>query len=207
MLQEWPQEVYPPYANGPGYVISSDIAKFIVLQHGNQSLRVCNTKMLLSISFHLDDSFRRFLFCCYILHVSSINNWNIPFLFGDSSSRWRMWVWECGLNNLIVPWLYGTLTAGSFVSMDAWKVTTLHITNPRGRWSAFGTSCQEVGLIAATLDDKQLLLPIIVITFLPIALPVFVRIFLSSEVGLGDGCAYNLENTDCSIVHCILDTR
>lgn len=38
--EEWPQEVYPPYANGPGYVISSDIAKFIVLQHGNQSLRL-----------------------------------------------------------------------------------------------------------------------------------------------------------------------
>lgn len=60
MLQEWPEEVYPPYANGPGYVISSDIAKFVVLQHGNQSLRVCNTEsfylfpvvwMILSVVF------------------------------------------------------------------------------------------------------------------------------------------------------------
>ncbi|KAK9267448.1 hypothetical protein L1049_009874 [Liquidambar formosana] len=38
--EEWPQEVYPPYANGPGYIISSDIAKFVISQHGNRSLRL-----------------------------------------------------------------------------------------------------------------------------------------------------------------------
>ncbi|KAF2305491.1 hypothetical protein GH714_005716 [Hevea brasiliensis] len=38
-FEEWPHVVYPPYANGPGYVISSDIAKFVVAQHGNRSLR------------------------------------------------------------------------------------------------------------------------------------------------------------------------
>ncbi|KAM6551991.1 hypothetical protein CsatB_001799 [Cannabis sativa] len=38
--EEWPEEVYPPYANGPGYIISSDIAKFVVSQHGNRSLRL-----------------------------------------------------------------------------------------------------------------------------------------------------------------------
>ncbi|XP_057947967.1 hydroxyproline O-galactosyltransferase GALT2 [Malania oleifera] len=38
--EEWPEEVYPPYANGPGYVISIDIAKFIVAQHANRSLRL-----------------------------------------------------------------------------------------------------------------------------------------------------------------------
>ncbi|XVE88444.1 hypothetical protein DITRI_Ditri19aG0070400 [Diplodiscus trichospermus] len=38
--EEWPEEVYPPYANGPGYVISSDIAKFIVSQHSNRKLRL-----------------------------------------------------------------------------------------------------------------------------------------------------------------------
>ncbi|KAI9197871.1 hypothetical protein LWI28_005852 [Acer negundo] len=38
--EEWPEEVYPPYANGPGYVISIDIAKYIISQHGNQSLRL-----------------------------------------------------------------------------------------------------------------------------------------------------------------------
>ncbi|KAJ0980470.1 hypothetical protein J5N97_008725 [Dioscorea zingiberensis] len=39
-FEEWPEEVYPPYANGPGYVISSDIANFIVSQHANESLRL-----------------------------------------------------------------------------------------------------------------------------------------------------------------------
>ncbi|XP_074575004.1 hydroxyproline O-galactosyltransferase GALT2-like [Curcuma longa] len=39
-FEEWPEEVYPPYANGPGYIISSDIAKFVVSQHANQSLRL-----------------------------------------------------------------------------------------------------------------------------------------------------------------------
>ncbi|KAJ4981493.1 hypothetical protein NE237_032330 [Protea cynaroides] len=39
-FEEWPEDVYPPYANGPGYVISSDIASFIVSQHANQSLRL-----------------------------------------------------------------------------------------------------------------------------------------------------------------------
>ncbi|KAL6567276.1 Hydroxyproline O-galactosyltransferase galt2 [Orobanche gracilis] len=38
--EEWPEEIYPPYANGPGYIISSDIAKFIVAQHESHSLRL-----------------------------------------------------------------------------------------------------------------------------------------------------------------------
>lgn len=38
--EEWPEEVYPPYANGPGYVISIDIAKFILSQHVNKNLRL-----------------------------------------------------------------------------------------------------------------------------------------------------------------------
>jgi hypothetical protein len=38
--EEWPEFVYPPYANGPGYVISIDIARDIVSRHANHSLRV-----------------------------------------------------------------------------------------------------------------------------------------------------------------------
>ncbi|KAF5944824.1 hypothetical protein HYC85_018901 [Camellia sinensis] len=38
--EEWPESVYPPYANGPGYIISSDIAKFVVSQHVNRRLRL-----------------------------------------------------------------------------------------------------------------------------------------------------------------------
>lgn len=37
---EWPEEIYPPYANGPGYIISSDIASYIVSQHAKHSLRL-----------------------------------------------------------------------------------------------------------------------------------------------------------------------
>ncbi|XP_012091982.1 hydroxyproline O-galactosyltransferase GALT5 isoform X2 [Jatropha curcas] len=37
---EWPEEVYPPYANGPGYIISSDIAQFIVAEFQSQKLNL-----------------------------------------------------------------------------------------------------------------------------------------------------------------------
>lgn len=38
--QEWPEESYPPYANGPGYILSYDIAKFIVDDFEQKRLRV-----------------------------------------------------------------------------------------------------------------------------------------------------------------------
>ncbi|KAL6622642.1 hypothetical protein ACP70R_032521 [Stipagrostis hirtigluma subsp. patula] len=38
--EEWPEAVYPPYANGPGYVLSVDIARDIASRHANQSLRL-----------------------------------------------------------------------------------------------------------------------------------------------------------------------
>lgn len=38
--EEWPEDDYPPYANGPGYIITRDIANFIVSQHKNQTLRL-----------------------------------------------------------------------------------------------------------------------------------------------------------------------
>jgi hypothetical protein len=39
-LQEWPEEDYPIYANGPGYVISSDIADSILSEFVEHKLRV-----------------------------------------------------------------------------------------------------------------------------------------------------------------------
>ncbi|XP_024993155.1 hydroxyproline O-galactosyltransferase GALT2 [Cynara cardunculus var. scolymus] len=39
-FEEWPESVYPPYANGPGYIISSDIAKFVVSQRAKRKLRI-----------------------------------------------------------------------------------------------------------------------------------------------------------------------
>ncbi|KAL1216711.1 Hydroxyproline O-galactosyltransferase GALT5 [Cardamine amara subsp. amara] len=38
--EEWPEEDYPPYANGPGYVLSSDIARFIVEKFERHKLRL-----------------------------------------------------------------------------------------------------------------------------------------------------------------------
>ncbi|XP_010255835.1 PREDICTED: hydroxyproline O-galactosyltransferase GALT6-like [Nelumbo nucifera] len=38
--EEWPEEDYPPYANGPGYVVSSDIADFIVSEFEKHKLRL-----------------------------------------------------------------------------------------------------------------------------------------------------------------------
>ncbi|CAA2969183.1 hydroxyproline O-galactosyltransferase GALT6-like [Olea europaea var. sylvestris] len=38
--EEWPEEHYPPYANGPGYIVSSDIAQYIVSDFENHKLRL-----------------------------------------------------------------------------------------------------------------------------------------------------------------------
>ncbi|KQK20458.1 hydroxyproline O-galactosyltransferase GALT6 [Brachypodium distachyon] len=38
--EEWPEKEYPSYANGPGYVISSDIADFILSGIRNKTLRL-----------------------------------------------------------------------------------------------------------------------------------------------------------------------
>lgn len=38
--QEWPHALYPPWAHGPGYVVSKDIARFIVQGHRKRGLPV-----------------------------------------------------------------------------------------------------------------------------------------------------------------------
>ncbi|XP_042473109.1 hydroxyproline O-galactosyltransferase GALT6-like [Zingiber officinale] len=38
--EEWPEENYPHYANGPGYVISSDIANYVVSEIEKHTLRL-----------------------------------------------------------------------------------------------------------------------------------------------------------------------
>lgn len=39
-FEEWPEEDYPPYANGPGYILSTDIARFIVKEFEQHKLRL-----------------------------------------------------------------------------------------------------------------------------------------------------------------------
>ncbi|KAI3717656.1 hypothetical protein L1987_69413 [Smallanthus sonchifolius] len=38
--EEWPKDSYPPWAHGPGYVVSRDIAKFIVRGHQERNLKL-----------------------------------------------------------------------------------------------------------------------------------------------------------------------
>ncbi|KAM7277891.1 hypothetical protein ACFE04_005025 [Oxalis oulophora] len=38
--EEWRHETYPPWAHGPGYIISRDIAKFIVQGHNKRNLQL-----------------------------------------------------------------------------------------------------------------------------------------------------------------------
>ncbi|VFQ73399.1 unnamed protein product [Cuscuta campestris] len=38
--EEWPEEDYPPYANGPGYIVSSDIASSIVSEFEEHKLKL-----------------------------------------------------------------------------------------------------------------------------------------------------------------------
>ncbi|KAK1266795.1 putative beta-1,3-galactosyltransferase 19 [Acorus gramineus] len=38
--EEWPEEDYPPYANGPGYIVSSNIARFVVSDFEKHKLRL-----------------------------------------------------------------------------------------------------------------------------------------------------------------------
>ncbi|KAI9086430.1 hypothetical protein K1719_031514 [Acacia pycnantha] len=38
--KEWPEERYPPYANGPGYILSTDVAHYIVSEFENHKLRL-----------------------------------------------------------------------------------------------------------------------------------------------------------------------
>ncbi|KAL8518854.1 hypothetical protein ACS0TY_009989 [Phlomoides rotata] len=38
--EEWPEEAYPPYANGPGYIVSSDIAEYAVSKFEEHKLRL-----------------------------------------------------------------------------------------------------------------------------------------------------------------------
>ncbi|XP_047316789.1 LOW QUALITY PROTEIN: hydroxyproline O-galactosyltransferase GALT6 [Impatiens glandulifera] len=39
-FEEWPEADYPPYANGPGYIVSSDIADFIISEYESHRLRL-----------------------------------------------------------------------------------------------------------------------------------------------------------------------
>ena len=55
-MQEWPFDMYPPWAHGPGYIISRDIAKFVVRGHQELTLQVGNDQRIsyFVILVHID---------------------------------------------------------------------------------------------------------------------------------------------------------
>uniref|UniRef100_N1R4A2 Putative beta-1,3-galactosyltransferase 19 n=1 Tax=Aegilops tauschii TaxID=37682 RepID=N1R4A2_AEGTA len=52
--EEWPEEDYPTYANGPGYVISADIADSIVSEFTDHKLRLFKMEDYLSLSMNME---------------------------------------------------------------------------------------------------------------------------------------------------------
>ena len=45
ILKEWPEETYPPWAHGPGYVVSHDIANAVSQRHQSGHLKVSDRLM------------------------------------------------------------------------------------------------------------------------------------------------------------------
>jgi hypothetical protein len=52
-FQDWVEEEYPPYADGPGYIISSDIAQYITSEFEWQKLKV-RMQIVFFFQSHLD---------------------------------------------------------------------------------------------------------------------------------------------------------
>lgn len=53
--QEWPHSSYPPWAHGPGYIVSEDIARFIVKGHQEMELMV---KLMIHIQYSSCEEFK-----------------------------------------------------------------------------------------------------------------------------------------------------
>ena len=66
--QEWPERIYPIYANGPGYILSADIVQFIVEQDERGTLRV----LLLNLCP---------VYCMSLIIVSKLNPISCQFCF------------------------------------------------------------------------------------------------------------------------------
>lgn len=145
-FQEWEEEAYPPYANGPGYVISSDIAQYIVSEFDNQILRVSYHNPW-PVNIEMSAMFE------------NLTKW--MFLPWFSCSRWKTWAWACGSRSStgLVDRCSIHTTADS-TSPVASMATTPRTTSPRSTWSACGENCNLGAPNAATPGDKGLLLAI-----------------------------------------------
>lgn len=53
-MKEWPEETYPPWAHGPGYVVSHDIANSISKRHQSGQLKVsASLRAMIPFGFYL----------------------------------------------------------------------------------------------------------------------------------------------------------
>ena len=86
MIQEWPDEAYPTYANGAGYIISTNISRFVVSERRQRTLEVFSLKVVVSESFH----WGRINHCHDIIALHA---------FCSSYSKWRMLAWDYGSIN------------------------------------------------------------------------------------------------------------
>lgn len=140
LVQEWPEEDYPPYANGAGYIISSDIAQFIVSEFEKHKLRVFDINALpLPINVRLCNHTHTLGHHFWRFYIFSAKDWPVTPLY--SCSGWKMLVWECGWKNSIAQKLSSTYTASSSANLDASKVIIQHTINLLGRWCACGINC------------------------------------------------------------------
>lgn len=67
--QEWPERIYPIYANGPGYILSKDIVHFIVEEDKRGTLRVCFLRYMFGLLHVLVISFKILTFLHDILVI------------------------------------------------------------------------------------------------------------------------------------------
>jgi len=49
MVKEWSEGTYPPWAHGPGYVVSHDIARTVYKKYKENHLKVCKILYLLKM--------------------------------------------------------------------------------------------------------------------------------------------------------------
>lgn len=88
--QEWPHALYPPWAHGPGYIISRDIAKFIVRGHQESDLKV---KLLMQNATSKAHSSKDLHEVCRTCHFILKRKWHrisLSFKTGHWNTKWGM---------------------------------------------------------------------------------------------------------------------
>lgn len=67
MIKEWSEATYPPWAHGPGYVISHDIARTVYKKYREGHLKVYNKIRYLLKHYYWKGAIR--LYVCLVLNA------------------------------------------------------------------------------------------------------------------------------------------